>query len=372
MTVRVGDVTFSDWVALPYKGLHTDTFIFYINALNGLPPFKYRGLLQRLSAHLIGKRRNASLWIQVDAPGEWYLMEVKRSFRWGLGLSVPYAITPAGRIPEWTEFSRPPILWHSANHTPPVVEKKTPSVSPEELKCLQVLARIQEGLDLEIASLAGLDVEASNVAVSSLLKKKLICHVTVTEVPTDRGVVPTQLTTPYLKLTRKGLSLAMRSWGAPAGVQFTDRKEPDPKHTQTTHRHISRLWPMWLRFAYPNADIWTGWSEAQLPGTSVLPDALAWGRIQGFETLFWLEVGDEHKERQEIEKITRKRIMEAIKICRETGVRLIYAQVSPDWVKKAVCWGIEKLPSDTAVIMSGWNKFGTLPIVEWGKITAAC
>ena len=31
----------------------------------------------------------------------------------------------------------------------------------------------------------------------------------------------------------------------------------------------------------------------QLPETSVCPDALAWGRIQGFETLFWLEVGDE-------------------------------------------------------------------------------
>ena len=37
MTVRLGDVTFSDWISLEFEGGYTDTFIFDIDALNGLP-----------------------------------------------------------------------------------------------------------------------------------------------------------------------------------------------------------------------------------------------------------------------------------------------------------------------------------------------
>src|SRR5690606_19493374 len=48
MTVRIGNITFSDWISLNYEGGYTDTFIFDIHALNGLPPFRYRPLLQRL------------------------------------------------------------------------------------------------------------------------------------------------------------------------------------------------------------------------------------------------------------------------------------------------------------------------------------
>lgn len=369
MTVRCGKMTFSDWIALPYKGLYTDTFVFHINALNGLPPFEYRNLLQRLAARLNTRRRGASLWIQVDAPGEWYVMEVKRSFALELGLSVPYVVTPVGRIPEWTEFSHPPTLWYSANQTPPTVVQEPSPVSQEELKCLQVLARINEGLDSEIASLAGLDMEDTILALTSLKKKDYACHVSTTEVSDEGESVPIPRITPYLQLTRKGLSLALRSWGVPAGVQFTDRKEPGSKQVRTTHRHISRMWTAWLRSAYPHAEIWTGWSEVLLPEISVRPDALAWGRIQGYETIFWLEVGDEHKKRMDIKEITRKRWMDALTFCRETGVRLVYAQLSPDWVKEAASWGIEHLPPDAAVIMSNRDGYEGLPAVEWGVLT---
>ncbi|KAA0242017.1 MAG: hypothetical protein EDM75_16305 [Chlorobiota bacterium] len=91
------------------------------------------------------------------------------------------------------------------------------------------------------------------------------------------------------------------------------------------------------------------------------PDGLAWGRIQGFETLFWLETGDEHKKKEEIEDITRKRWTKALAFCRETGVRLIYAQVSPDWVKKAALWAFKNLPEDIAVVIGNTRRFGILP-----------
>ena len=56
MTIRLGDVTFSDWISLEYEGGFTDTFIFDIDALNGLPPFVYHPLLQRLVAELDKKK----------------------------------------------------------------------------------------------------------------------------------------------------------------------------------------------------------------------------------------------------------------------------------------------------------------------------
>ena len=100
MTVHVGKVTFSDWVSLPFKGKWTDTFIFRIDARNCLPPFVFRSMLQRMCAYVCTKHSTASLWIQVDAPGEWYLAEVKRSMLPGLGL--PYVVTSVGDVPKYT------------------------------------------------------------------------------------------------------------------------------------------------------------------------------------------------------------------------------------------------------------------------------
>jgi hypothetical protein len=107
----------------------------------------------------------------------------------------------------------------------------------------------------------------------------------------------------------------------------------------------------------------------RLPGTSVIPDALAWGRIQGYETLFWLEVGDEHKSRKQIIEITKKRLDEAWKFCRRTGVRLVYAQLSVDWVHEAARWEFDQLPAEVAVVTGNPRRFGELSVLEWGKVT---
>ena len=72
-----------------------------------------------------------------------------------------------------------------------------------------------------------------------------------------------------------------------------------------------------------------------IPDSSMLPDGLAWGRIHGFETLFWLEVRDEHKSRKQIKEITKKRLDEAWEFCQVTGVRLVYTQLSVNWIHEA-------------------------------------
>jgi len=169
--------------------------------------------------------------------------------------------------------------------------------------------------------------------------------------------------------TRRGLSIALRSWGASKQVDFSKVKELHPDKICTPHRNTSRRWLAWLRSAYPRAEIWTGWSETHLSGISVYPDALAWGRIQGYETLFWLEVGDDHKSTEEIEEITKKRLKSALKFCHRTGVRLVYAQISPPWVQDIVRWVCNNLPPDVSVILANRHDFGKLPTVEWMKIT---
>jgi hypothetical protein len=365
MTVQLGEVTFSDWINLEYEGSFTDTFIFDIDALNGLPPFVYHPLLQRLVAELDEKRPGASLWIRVTSPGEWYLMEVKRSMT--DGFSVPYVVTSKDKTPDYHSFSFGPRLFSSALPRPPKADDEFSHFSREELNCLQVLTRNRKGSKEEVASLAGLPVSTTHDVLQELQKKKKVVFKLGEVFQKDKSK-PKKMD-PYWMWhpTRKGVSIALRSWGASKGVDFSGVKELNQHLIGTPHRTNSRRWLAWLRSAYPLNEIWTGWTEVQLPETSVRPDALAWGRIQGFETLFWLEFGDEHKKKEEIEGITRKRWTEALAFCRETGVRLVYAQVSPNWVRKAARWAFKNLPDDIAVVTGNGRKYGKLPVIEWGK-----
>ena len=87
------------------------------------------------------------------------------------------------------------------------------------------------------------------------------------------------------------------------------------------------------------------------------------------ETLFWLEVGDGHKSKNQIADITNKRLNQAMELCRRTGVRLVYTQLSTNWVHEAARWACAELPNDVAVVMGNQRKFGEFPMMEWGKTT---
>jgi hypothetical protein len=367
MTVQLGEVTFSDWISLEYEDGFTDTFIFDIDALNGLPPFVYHPLLQRLVAELDKKRPGASLWIRVTSPGEWYLMEVKRSMT--DGFSVPYVVTSWDKTPDYHSFSFGPRLFFPALPRPPKVDDEFSHFSREELKCLQVLTRNRKGSLEEISSLAGLPETTTHDVLQGLQKKKKVIFKLGEVFQKDKSK-PKKMD-PYWMWhpTRKGVSAALRSWGASKGVDFSGVKELNQHLIGTPHRANSRRWLAWLRSAYPLTEIWTGWTEVQLPEISVRPDALAWGRIQGFETMFWLELGDEHKKRMEIQRITRIRLASALEFCQQTGVRLVYAQISPKWVQKAVGMALSPLPPDMAAVTASTRRFGKLPTVEWGAIT---
>lgn len=368
MTIRLGNVTFADWVSLKYDGGYTDTFIFHIDALNGLPPFGYRPLLQRLVAELNQKRPGASLWIRVTSPGEWYLMEVKRSMT--RGLSIPYVVTSADETPDYQSFSFRPRLFSSSLPHPPGVDDDLSRFSREELKCLQVLARIRKGSEDDVASLAGLPETITCDILQRLQKNKMVVYKLGEKFQKDKSKPKEMDPYPMWHPTRLGMSVALRSWGASKGVDFSNVKELNPHLIGTQHRTISRWWLAWLMSAYLRAEFWSGWSETKLPGIPVFPDALAWGKIQGYETVFWLEVGDEHKRSKQIEDLTIKRLNHAKRFCKRTGVRLVYTQLSLNWVLNVVRWSCVGLSDDMAVIMENKQQYGKLPILEWGKIAA--
>lgn len=354
MTVRVCKATFSDWVSLPLDGGWTDTFIIRISALACLPPFVYEDPFKRIASYMVRKRKSASIWVQVDAPGEWYALELRSALE---GLRLPYAVTRVGKQLALVDFDKPPWLGYRSSERPPVVPEKPHSLSSEDILCLQALVRMKEGEANEIASLTGLPRDGMNSLLASLGKAGYVTQSDSLE--------------SYWKCKRKGKSLVLRTWGIPPNFAFKRKEENHQWLIGTPHNHHSRLWPHWLRSAWPQAEIWTGWCEVSIPEASVLPDALAWGRIQGYETLFWLEVGDTHKSKVDIETTTVTRLQDALKLSRRTGMRLLYTQLSTNWVHEAARWACVNLDADVAVVMGDQRKEGNLPLVEWGKITSA-
>lgn len=364
MTVRIGKMTFSDWDSLRFEDGWSDTFIFRVDALACVPPFAYAPLIKRMVAHTRLKRPSASLWIQVEGPGEWFVVEVRNALK---GLRMPFAVTKTGVPLDILDFSLPPTLLYSASQRPPAVEKSYPPLSLEELRCLQALSRMQMGTRDEIASLAGLPLDRTESLLSMLREREWVEY----EICADPSQRPKWVRSDprFWSVRETGISLALRNWGVPMGVEFTSRLEDNLQDIGNTHRHLARLWPAWLKAAWPQAEIWTGWSEVGISGLSVIPDALAWGRIQGYETLFWLEVGDGHKNKKEIAESTRKRLDQASALCTKSRIRLVYTQLSRNWVHEAMRWTCARLPCEVAVVLGDGRSFGKLPIMEWGRVT---
>jgi hypothetical protein len=229
---------------------------------------------------------------------------------------------------------------------------------------------MEKGNENEIAVLAGLREDITRNLLTSLESRDLVVYKTSPKIRRDKSKPAQMELFPQWHLRPKGLSLALRSWGAPKGTAFISRREANLRQVGYTHRYTSRIWQSWLKSAWPQAEIWAGWSEVHIPSLHVVPDGLAWGRVQGYETLFWLEVGDGHKDREKILKITRKRLVQARKLCERTGVRLVYIQLSTKWVHEVAQRAFVDLTSEEAVVMGNQRKFGELPMLEWGVVTS--
>ena len=352
MTVRVGSLLFDSWQPLRLaQDRWSDTFIFPISALAGLPPPAYAAVIGRMVPPLVKLRRSASLWIPVAAPaGIWYAQELRHSLR---GLNVAIAVTAGSALPGVRDFSFAPWTDRLPSPPPPVAETSARArLGKHEMSCLRVLARIQDAFTADIASLAAISKPTALEALNKLKENRLVEHA--------KGE-----TYPSWQITRSGTSVALRSWGVPPGVSFSLSRLERRFAKESRHRRTARLWPAWLRHSWPQAEVWTGWSEVTL-GT-IRPDALAWGRLDGEETLFWLEVETGHASRQEISKSMRDKINRAAVYIRAFRLRLVYCVLSQAWIRKAILDGLDHPPADVALVMADWKEFGTLPAPLWGQ-----
>ncbi len=354
MAVRVGSLVFSEWRSFPLGNGWSDTFVFPLSAQAGLPPGDYAHPLRRMAGHLAGLRPGASLWVPVAAPGGcWYADEARQALR---GLPLAVAVTQdRGALLSLRDFSFCPGLFPTPVPPPPTApERGISDLSLQEVQALRVLARLGTAYTAEVASLAGVSLPTARQALRGLKHRLLV----------DREE---QEAFPIWKVRRPGLSLALRSWGLPPGVAFPTRRERSA--TTGRHRRTARLWPAWLRRSWPQAGVWTGWSEVALG--RLRPDALAWGELSGREALFWLEVESGNASRETLRRKTTRRFEQSLLYARRFSLCLVFALLAPPWVRQAVVGGFVGLPGDATVVLADWKAFGALPAPRWGLARAA-
>jgi hypothetical protein len=162
---------------------------------------------------------------------------------------------------------------------------------------------------------------------------------------------------------------ALRIWGVPAGERFDYRRERN-RLLNSLHRRRSRQWPKWVSLALPHAKIYAGWNEVTIPGLDVRPDALAWGKLQNAETLFWLEVESGSVSGQRIEDLNSVRWKKATRYAKATGMQLVFVLLGQPWVRDVAQMAFTEVPPTCAVIISSWNRFdfGKLPFPKWGEV----
>lgn len=366
MAVKVGDLRFHDWFVCARNGGWCDIFVFKMSPHDGLPPGDYARIVRKLVRALVKIRSSAGIWIQVDSMDSWYLLAVKYAF---LNFPIPIAVTQPKEMLHAKDFSFGPYPTWQIPSPPQITAPYVPEsfLSNYEWACLRALARSDCAYPEEIASLAGVEVPEAIQTMAQLESYDFV------EIKPGKWK-------PYWKVRRIGLRLVLRSWWMPPGktIQlWRERGYPACKERDASayrsrrsssgrHRRTTRLFPAWLRRAWPRAEVIAGWPE--VPCYGVRPDALCWGKLDGFETLFWLEVESGNRSRWRLLAKILFRFERARLYARGHEQRLVFIVLAPYWVRKAVVSGFTNLPHDVAVVLEDWKAFGSLPTPEWSRV----
>jgi hypothetical protein len=125
------------------------------------------------------------------------------------------------------------------------------------------------------------------------------------------------------------------------------------------------MWRAWLESAYNKIDIWECWTEVSV--RYGIPDALAWGRKDNREILFWLEVDSGHSSKKTMQTNYEGRLRLAYEHSREWGIPIVFCILGPRWMVDEFRYFIPHIDSSIAVIGHDWREFGVLPEYEFGK-----
>ncbi len=366
MAIKIGDLLFHDWLSYPRNGGWSDIFIFKMSPYHGLPPGDYAKVVRKLANLLVKIRSSAGIWVLVATPDSWYTLAVKYAL-WDFPL--PLAVTKPKVMPDPKDFTYGPYF--TREHPPPL-ESTEPYVQKSaltniELACLRVLARSDCAYSKEIASLTGVEESEAVQAMERLAGDKFV------ELKPGKWK-------PYWKIRRPGVAYVLRSWWMPPGKTISmwrERGYPACKERDASayrsrrsssgrHRRTARLFPAWLRQAWPRADIIAGWTEVTCYGAR--PDALCWGKLDGVETLIWLEVESGNRSRWNLQSKILRRFSRGLIYARTHQIRLVFVVLGPFWVRNAIVPGFTNLPPDVAVVFEDWKAFGWLQAPSWGKV----
>jgi hypothetical protein len=380
MAVRVGSAVFDDHISLEvWPRSWTDTFIFPLRCDAALPPWDYAQAVKTTIPVLRKMRRSPSIWVPVMAPGTWYFEEVRYALR---NPMIPIAVTNGRQLPpRAVDFSVVPgVSGSPCGGGVPV--GMSSQLSERAERCLFTLARLVSAYVNEIASASLSDSTDCIQALQELEGKGYVeyhehdpyidSHIRRPRGRRPRGEKKEKDIHPYWRIRRPGLCAALRLWGVPAGRSFACRSER-VKLLDGRHRSKSRQWPSWVKEALPHARIYAGWNEVGIPGLRATPDSLAWGELNGIETLFWMEVESGTASRQEIVDQTLARWQKATSYASYVGVNLIFSLLGMPWVRNAARMAFTEVPDSCAVIIADWTRssFGKMPYPKWGEVVLA-
>jgi hypothetical protein len=385
MAVKLDSMVFEGHISLELiPGKWTDTFILPVRYDRALPPWSYAEVVKTAIRFLRKFRRNPSLWVPVIAPDKWYFEETKYALR---KASIPVAVTQNRQLPGILDFCKPPGVYDAPCHVSESTgQLQVADLAENALRCLLLMACFTAAYNNEIACNLMIGENVSRRALKALASRGYVeyhpndgnidSH--LIEAKTRRAVKGKRTNLkwngdnwPYWKIKRQGVSAALRAWGVPAGMNFDYRLEKN-KLLNSPHRRRSRQWPKWVSLALPHATIYAGWDEVSIPGIKARPDALAWGQMQGVETLFWLEVETGSVAWWRIEEQTTLRWEKATNYAEAVGVKLVFVLLGPPWPRNVARRAFMNVPPTCAVIISSWNRlhFGQLPYPKWGEVVA--
>ncbi len=342
-----------EWTPIDLIGekIKLDVFKHSLSAIDGLPPYAQARVIDLICNQLKKARPASALWVSVDAPGTWYLRELERLVK----RRLPIAILPIGQMPQGALDFKP----YPRSHHVTVPDERWLTLpfrandydlNASALRILRILARLKTGHTREITSLAGF----SEAHVRHLLKELQASN-----------LIEWKRIGKYdgWQIRMKGLRLVHRSWNLPKGAHFTQYRR-EFRYAGERHRRVARLWRVWLEAAYPSVEIWESWTE--VPLKKGIPDALAWGKHRGRETLFWLEVDSGHSSKEIMERNYRGRVWNAYDHAKEWGLPIVFCVMGPPWVVEEFPFSVSPAPPNLAMIEHDWREFGILPDYEVG------
>ncbi len=334
------------------KDVVFDIFKHHISYKDGLPPYAQARIIDLITNRLIKTRQYPALWVSVDAPGDWYVVEVKRLVK----KKIPMTFQPAWKttVIEWnfSEHIEPTYL--REGDLPILAPRFDPAnygIKESALRVLQIMARLKTAYRPEIASLAGFSESHVRNLLKQLQAENLIER---RKIGKYEGYA----------ICTKGLRLAHRSWNIPKGVHFS-KYRGEFRYAGERHRRVSRRWRAWLETAYPNIEVLESWTE--VPLFYGIPDALVWGRKGEYEMLFWLEVDSGHSSEKVMSRNYFHRLQNAYQHANRLGISIVFCFMGPPWAVKAFSWHLPPLPPNMAVIGQDWWAFGKLPFYETGR-----